>query len=133
MVRGLAHLCFSVADLNRSIEFYCGKLGLRRAFDFVRDNGELYGVYLKAGPRVFIELFKGEVAPRDEHQSFKHICLEVDEIHTTVKDLRGKGIEVGEITLGLDHSYQAWLSDPDGNRIELHCYTADSWQAPHLS
>jgi hypothetical protein len=42
-------------------------------------------------------------------------------------------VEVGDITLGSDGSYQAWLKDPDGNRIELHGYTADSLQKPFLA
>jgi len=39
---------------------------------------------------------------------------------------------VGQITLGSDNSYQCWLDDPDGNRIELHQYTPESRQTPHL-
>ena len=34
--------------------------------------------------------------------------------------------------LGADHSWQAWLADPDGNRIELHQYTPESKQTPWL-
>ncbi len=34
--------------------------------------------------------------------------------------------------MGSDHSWQAWLSDPDGNRVELHQYTPESWQTPAL-
>jgi hypothetical protein len=35
---------------------------------------------------------------------------------------------VGEVSLGSDQSWQAWLADPDGNRIELHAYTPESKQ-----
>jgi hypothetical protein len=35
---------------------------------------------------------------------------------------------VGEVKMGSDHSWQAWLADPDGNRIELHAYTPESNQ-----
>jgi len=132
MVTGLAHVCFTVADLPRAVAFYHDTIGFPIAFEFVRDTGERYGVYLKAGPRVFIEIFQGQVDPPGEKQSFGHICLEVDDIRVTVEDLRKRGVEVGEITLGMDHSYQAWLCDPDGNRIELHAYTDRSWQRPHL-
>ena len=47
--------------------------------------------------------------------------------------LRGRGVEVSDPKLGSDQSWQAWITDPDGNRIELHDYTAESWQAPHLA
>jgi lactoylglutathione lyase len=34
--------------------------------------------------------------------------------------------------LGGDQSYQAWLADPDGNRIELHQFTDKSLQIQAL-
>jgi len=133
MIKGLAHVCFVVRDLEKSLEFYVGKLGMPIAFEFKKDQGKRFGVYLRAGGRCFIELFQGQPAAPAEKQSFKHICLEVDDIEKTVADLKAKGIEVGPITLGCDESYQAWLKDVDGNEIELHGYTAKSWQAPFLS
>ena len=133
MITGLAHACFTVADLDRALTFYRDGLGLKEAFDFVNENGQRYGVYLHLGRRNFIELFVGELADRAEKQSYKHICLEVDDIEATVSDLVARGIEVSPIKMGMDHSYQAWITDPDGNRIELHHYTPESWQAPHLA
>ena len=50
----------------------------------------------------------------------------------TVATLRERGLEVSDPKLGTDRSWQAWITDPDGNRIELHHYTAESKQAPHL-
>ena len=133
MITGLAHACFTVSDLERALGFYRDGLGLKEAFDFVDDAGRRFGVYLHLGRRNFIELFQGQLDERAEKQSYKHICREVDDIHTTVDALRKAGIEVSEIKLGRDHSYQAWVTDPDGNRIELHAYTPESWQAPHLA
>ena len=130
MVTGLAHVCFTVADLDRALRFYRDTLGFKVAFDFVRENGERYGVYLKTGTRSFIELFAGTVAPAPKGVSYRHICLEVDDLPATVADLRGKGVEVSDPKLGMDQSWQAWLADPDGNAIELHAYTPASWQKP---
>jgi len=132
MIKSLAHVCFVVKDLDASLAFYRDRLGLKEAFDFRNEKGERFGVYLRVGGRSFIELFKGGVGPRAEKQSFQHICLEVDDIQKTVADLKAKGIEVGEISMGCDNAWQAWLKDADGNSIELHCYTEKSWQAPAL-
>lgn len=132
MIRGLAHVCFVVADLDRTLAFYSDKLGFKIAFEFRREDGTRYGVYLKAGGRNFLEFFKGDLAPRAEKQSYGHICLEVDDVGRTVTDLRARGVDVSDAKLGLDQSWQAWLADPDGNRIELHGYTPKSWQTPHL-
>lgn len=124
----LAHICFTVTDLETSIAFYQDKLGFAPAFDFVNDKGERFGVYLHIGGRSFIELFAGKPGQPAQGQSYKHFCLEVDEINVTASDLRSKGIEVSEVKMGSDNSWQAWLSDPDGNRIELHQYTHRSRQ-----
>ncbi|MEK6796462.1 MAG: VOC family protein [Spirochaetota bacterium] len=130
----LAHICFRVADLARAVDFYVEKLGFSHAFDFKHPDGKRYGVYLKISGRTFIELFeKADVAPMTDKQSYAHICLEVEDINTAVALLRGKGVTVSDPKLGLDQSWQAWISDPDGNRIELHAYTEKSWQAPWLS
>ncbi|HEX2951361.1 MAG TPA: VOC family protein [Armatimonadota bacterium] len=132
MITGLAHACFLVSDLEASIAFYRDKLGLTPAFDFVNEQGERYGLYFHVGGRSFIELFKGNLAAKAEGQSFQHICLEVDDIQATIVELSARGVEVGQVSLGSDNSWQAWITDPDGNRIELHGYTDKSWQAPWL-
>jgi len=132
MITGLAHACFTVSNLDRSLAFYRDALGLHEVFDFVRDDGTRYGIYLKLGGRNFIELFEGTLGEPAEGQSYKHICLEVDDIDATVTLLRTRGVIVSDKKLGKDRSWQAWITDPDGNRIELHCYTPESKQGPHL-
>ena len=128
MITGIAQACFVVTDLERSIRFYRDGLGLVPAFDFKKEDGRRYGLYLKAGGRTFIELFEGKVDAKPEGGSFRHVCLEVDDIAKTAQELRSRGVEVGETKLGSDHSWQAWLEDPDGNKIELHQYNPDSKQ-----
>ncbi|MBN1249821.1 MAG: VOC family protein [Anaerolineae bacterium] len=132
MIRNIAHACFTVSDLDRALRFYRDGLGLAEAFDFVNDEGHRFGVYLHTGGRNFLELFEGSLSEPADGQSYRHICLEVDDIEATVATLQDRGIEVSPVKLGRDHSYQAWLTDPDGNRIELHQYTLESWQAPSL-
>jgi catechol 2,3-dioxygenase-like lactoylglutathione lyase family enzyme len=121
-----------VKDLEASIAFYKDKLGLTPAFDFIDEDGRRFGVYLHVGGRTFVELFEGDLAERAPQQSYQHFCLEVDDFEQTVEELRARGAEVTDVKLGMDHSWQAWLTDPDGNHIELHGYTEESWQKPHL-
>jgi len=64
--------------------------------------------------------------------SYKHFCLEVDNLEDTVKHLRTNNVEVTDIKLGKDNSYQSWMEDPDGNKIELHYYTPKSKQLPSI-
>jgi catechol 2,3-dioxygenase-like lactoylglutathione lyase family enzyme len=133
MIVGLAHICFTVSNLEESIAFYKDKLGFSHAFDFINEKGERFGVYLHIGERNFIELFVAKPEPPDQKQSYRHFCLEVDDIQATVSKIRSNGVEVSDVKMGGDHSWQAWLSDPDGNRIELHQYTKESKQNVSLS
>jgi len=132
MITGLAHVCFTTGDLPRSLAFYQGVLGFKPSFDFTNERDEKFGAYLHVSGRTFVEVFEGRLEPRAAGQSYGHVCLEVNDIQATVADLRARGAEVSDPVLGSDQSWQAWLSDPDRNRIELHAYTPRSWQAPHL-
>ncbi len=132
MITGIAHTCYVVKNLDASIAFYRDKLGLTPAFDFTNEKSERFGIYLHVGGRTFVELFQGDPTERDKRQSYQHLCLEVEDFEGTVAELRARGVEVTRISLGTDQSWQAWIADPDGNMIELHGYTAESWQAPFL-
>ena len=134
MITGLAHTCFNTLDLDGIVAFYSA-LGLPVAFEFKRDDGTRYGVYIRLGRRTFLEFFVGADIPAKGQKpctTYRHICLEVDNLAKTVEELRARGIEVSDPKLGMDNSWQAWTADPDGNAIEFHEYTATSWQAPHL-
>jgi len=134
MIKQVAHACFVVKDLDATIDFYCNKLGMTKAFDFVRDTGERFGCYIHAGHGTFIEAFRRrDLAESANAGSYQHICLQVDDIQEAVGTLRERGVEVGDAKLGSDQSWQAWLADPDGNRIELHAYTPESRQAPWVN
>lgn len=128
MIRSLAHACFVVSDLDRAIAFYRDGLGLPLAFDFKNDKGERTGAYLRCGERTFIEVFRGQPCPPDAKASYKHISIEVENLDALAEHLKARGIAITDKKLGLDHSWQAWITDPDGNRIELHEYTEQSWQ-----
>ena len=132
MITGLAHAAFVVSDLEASVAFYCEKLGLTEAFAFLREDGSKSGVYIHVGARTFLEFFQGELAGSAEGQAYRHLCLEVDDIHATVKTLRDRGVEVTDVKTGGDRALQAWTSDPDGLRIELHQYTPESKQTAWL-
>jgi len=133
MITALAHACFVVPDLQRSVAFYQDVLGLKPAFEFRNDQGVLTGLYLHVGGRSFIELFQGSVEPGSGKESYRHISLEAADLAETVRVLRARGADITDPRLGKDGSWQAWTRDPDGNRIELHQYTSESQQTAAMA
>lgn len=122
MISGIGHAAYGVSDLDRSLAFYCGGLGLREAFRLYNDRGETWIVYIQVQGLDFIELFPDPRvrggAPA-EH-AYRHLCLMVDDMDATLADLSARGVTAdGPKRQGKDHNWQAWLTDPDGNRIEL--------------
>ena len=134
MIVGLGHVAFRVTDLSRALDFYCSKLGFREAFRLDREGEPSpWIVYLQLGPDQFLELFpggEGEVAPRSHAAGYNHYCLTVDDLEATLRDLKERGVTVdGAPRQGMDSNWQYWITDPDGNAIELMQIMPDSPQA----
>jgi lactoylglutathione lyase len=134
MITHIGHAAYVVADIEQSLDFYCAKLGLREAFRLHNDAGELWIVYLLVGQGGFVELFPGGPERGGEVVgSYRHLCLAVDDMAVTLRDLAARGLPIeGEATGGKDGNLQYWLTDPDGNRIELMEMAPSSLQAAAL-
>lgn len=137
MLRQLAHLNFVTDDLPAIIDFYVNKLGMEIKFTLDNQEGVPFGYYFGCGNSTFLEFFDqalaaqawgGEVEALSAGTRYKHFCLEVTGLEMYCEKLRAKGVPVTPITLGMDNSRQAWVSDPDGNAIELMEYGPESLQ-----
>ena len=118
MITDLAHTALRVHDLEKSLAFY-ELLGLKESFRLNHDDGSLILVYLHIGGDRFLELFPGGLLENPQN-SFMHICLASDSLVEDVEMLRSNGVKIDiEPKMGLDLNLQAWISDPDGNPIEL--------------
>ena len=129
MITDIGHPAFAAHDLERSLAFYA-LLDIREAFRLHRDDGSLMLIYLHVAGDRFIEIFPGGPPPDPGRTgSFLHLCLLTNDIHATVAQLRQADIAIErEPKLGLDHNWQAWIRDPDGNSIELMQLVEDSAQ-----
>lgn len=117
----MAHPAFACHDIDASLAFY-EKLGISESFRLMHDDGSLMLIYLHVAGDRFIELFPNGPSPeeRASKQSFMHICLMAEGLEAYVEDLRAEGITIDiEPKMGLDFNMQAWIADPDGNKIEL--------------
>jgi lactoylglutathione lyase len=137
MIRRLAHLCLITNDLDRLVAFYRDALGLKVKFRFAAADGAIFGAYAEVGDSTFVEFFDqklsarqwgGNTDPLVAGNRYGHLCLEVTGLADFRDALLARGVSVGELRTGMDASLQAWLADPDGNRIELMEYTHRSAQ-----
>jgi catechol 2,3-dioxygenase-like lactoylglutathione lyase family enzyme len=137
MIRKLAHLNFVTNDLERIIDFYVDKLGMKVKFTLNNKEGKPFGYYFACGDTTFLEFFDqnmaadmwgGTVEELQLGTRYKHFCLEVTALEEFCETLKSKGVAVSEISMGMDNSLQAWIADPDGNAIELMEYSHSSLQ-----
>ncbi|CDX37423.1 conserved hypothetical protein [Mesorhizobium sp. SOD10] len=126
-VKQLAHVCIFAHDLEATRRFYRDVLGTDTRFNFLRD-GRIFGFYLDCGGRSHVEVFERNEASYSDRDQINHFCLEVEDIDAAIAHIRSKGVEITRKKLACDDTYQAWITDPNGVKIELFEYTAQSAQ-----
>jgi lactoylglutathione lyase len=115
----MLHLGLRVTDLDRSLAFYTAvgyvKLGTVPETDF----GSLTMLKLPDDPFVSLELVHDPARPVKDTGAVNHLVIQTDDIDATVADLATKGVTT-EPPAELGPGFKtAWLTDPDGYRIEL--------------
>jgi lactoylglutathione lyase len=130
---GIGHVAIRVKDVARTLEFYCDRLGFAEILRLHHDDGRLWLIYLRITDDQFLEIFPeavGERAPPREANGLNHVCLEVDDLDGILDQLAERGVPLTQARkVGADGNLQAWIEDPDGNRIELMQMASDGLQA----
>ena len=127
-IKQVAHVCIFAHDLEETRRFYEDVLGMDIAFKFLRD-GSVFGFYLNAGGRSHVEVFQKDESQFDETNQINHLCLEVVSIDAAIEHVKSRGVDpTRPKKLGVDNTYQCWLTDPNGVKIELFEYTDQSAQ-----
>jgi lactoylglutathione lyase len=122
-ITGFGHAALKVKDLDASLAFYSGKLGFPEMLRLNKDDGSVWLVYLRITDDVYLEIFPGaenDRAPGWNANGVNHLCLTIENLDTFCSEIEAKDIKLtAQIKLGADGNRQAWIEDPDGNRIEL--------------
>ena len=129
-VLGLDHLNLRVADLERSLAFYGGVLGMREVKRNTRADSSVSLLALRAGNCVvFLQPSPGYTPPADDKDSgLDHYSLEIEAYDpTALADyLRGKGVEIvtgpAKRWGGHGDGTSIYVRDPDGHEVELKQY-----------
>lgn len=122
-ITGFGHVAIKVTDLDRSLAFWEQGLGFPEMLRLKHDDGTTWLVYLRITDEVFLEIFPGaenDRAPGWNANGVNHLCLTIEDIEGTTQRIEAAGIKLtSPIQMGLDGNRQAWIEDPDGNRVEL--------------
>jgi lactoylglutathione lyase len=116
------HFGLRVADLDRSLAFYAaaGYEVVGRVPD--TPLGDLTMIKLPGDEFVAIELVHDPTRPDVEvGAGLSHFVIKVESMDATVGELAARGIDAEAPTSpdGSDEFRTTWITDPDGNRIEL--------------
>lgn len=110
----LQHVNIPSTDLERSREFYLDRLGLP---ELPRPAFESQGVWIGAGPENAIHI--SEVAALGPNPN-NHYALEVADLEGLLNVLERRGVGFRRSAYVPEAGRQAFISDPDGNVIELN-------------
>ena len=126
-LKQVAHVCIFARDVEETRRFYEDVLGMRTVFNFTR-GGKIFGFYLDAGNRTFVEVFENASAEYSGKNQINHMCLEVEDLDAAVAHINARGVETTPKKKACDDTWQAWIDDPNGVKIELFEYTEASAQ-----
>ncbi len=121
----LLHTMLRVGDLDASIDFYTGVLGmsLLRRKDYPDGKFTLAFVgYGDEAANTVIELTHNwDTGSYNLGEGYGHIAIEVDDVYVAVDELRSRGgkviREAGPMNAGT--TVIAFIEDPDGYAVEL--------------
>ena len=113
------HTMVRVSDLDSSLDFYCGKLGLRQVMRKDVEAGRFTLVFVAPEGQEdrAIELtYNWDPEEYGEGRNFGHIAYEVDDIYATCQRLMDAGVTINRPPRD---GRMAFIRSPDNISIEL--------------
>jgi glyoxylase I family protein len=107
------HVSLNVTDTARSLDFYCGVLGMEQ---LPRPQFSFGGAWLDAGGGTQVHLIEADV-PVNHGQ---HVAFRVADVADVIEQLAAKGVQASPVKpVGDTPILQAFVTDPDGNLLEF--------------
>jgi lactoylglutathione lyase len=113
------HTMVRVTDVEKSIDFYCDKLGLVELHRTENEQGRFTLIFLAAtgDEAAQIELtWNWDPEEYDEGRNFGHLAYAVDDIYASCQRLMDKGVTINRPPR---EGRMAFVRSPDGISIEL--------------
>jgi catechol 2,3-dioxygenase-like lactoylglutathione lyase family enzyme len=118
------HVAIAVSDVERSVDWYCGVLGMERR----HPEWGMEPAMVCAG-ETCVALFAAEGGPEPppgrDTLAMRHLAFRVDRsgFERAQADLRERGIEFDFMDHETAHS--VYFADPDGHRLEITTYEVE--------
>lgn len=124
-INKLHHIAIICSDYSKSKYFYTEVLGFKVLQEVYRAERQSYKLDLSLDGEYIIELFSFPNHParvsRPEAAGLRHIALEVDDIESSINELRNLGIDCEPIRIDEFTSKRfTFFSDPDNLPVELY-------------
>ena len=123
----LAHTMIRVTDLEKSLEFYCGLLGMQvlRRTDY--PDGKFTNTFIGYGPEAThptIEITHNwdQGDAYELGNGWGHLCVEVPDVYAACDQLAASGVTITRPAGPMKHGTRviAFIEDPDGYKVELN-------------
>ena len=124
----LDHIVLNVSDIEQSLAFYTGTLGLRgeRLEEF--RAGKVGFPSVRINENTLIDLVQAGTTEGTAVRNLNHFCLvsEPIDLSKLAEDLRTSGVVVVQEPVSRwgarGQATSIYIQDPDANEIEIRCY-----------
>ena len=120
------HTMVRVSNLDETLDFYCGQLGMVEVRRYDSEKGRFTNLFLaapedveaaKARKAPFLELtYNWDPEDYGGGRNFGHLAFQVDDIYATCQQLMDAGIVINRPPRD---GYMAFIRSPDNISIEL--------------
>lgn len=124
------HSMVRISDIDRSLDFYCKKLGMKEIHRYDSEQGRFTNIFLASGDDLpttqgkqsthrapCLELtYNWDPEEYDEGRNFGHLAYAVDNIYETCQKLMDAGVTINRPPRD---GHMAFIRSPDNISIEL--------------
>ena len=120
------HTMIRITDVDRSLDFFCDKLGMKEVRRHESEQGRFTLIFLAASEdeasgrdskAPLVELtYNWDPEDYKGGRNFGHLAYEVDDIYATCQRLMDKGVTINRPPRD---GFMAFVKSPDGISIEL--------------
>ena len=118
------HVAINTHDMEATLQFYCGVLGMRLARTALTGDGRRHYNIEIGGGNAFA-VFDGAGQPADGENQLNHLSLEVatlKEFDEAYQRLQDRGIDVTEL-IERNYGKTFYFHDPNGIRLQIEVKT----------